>query len=281
MNHPLDRSGIDNAWCKGCGNFGILKLLKEVLTELEIDAKQTVIVSGIGQAAKTPYYIDTHMFCGLHGRALPVSTALKVSNPSLTVIAEGGDGDMYGEGGNHFMHTIRRNPNIVHIVHNNMVYGLTKGQASPTSQKGFKTPVQINGVSNEPLNPISVALALKASFVSRVNIGNYAHAKKILKEAFLHKGYALVDIFQPCVVFNKVNTYKWFNANTYELDSNYNSSDLPAAMHKALENDPIPIGIFYQSASLTFEEHLRGNDKNALISLTHDLKKLQTLFEMY
>jgi 2-oxoglutarate ferredoxin oxidoreductase subunit beta len=281
MKHPLDRPGTKPAWCPGCGNFGILKLLEEVLTELEFDPKQTVIVSGIGQASKTPYYIDTHMFCGLHGRALPVATALKASNPALTVIAEGGDGDMYGEGGNHFMHTIRRNPNIVQIVHNNMVYGLTKGQASPTSQKGFQTPVQVKGVSNEPFNPISVALALKAGFVSRVNIGNHAHAKAVLKEAFLHKGYALIDIFQPCVVFNKINTYQWFKANTYELESSYKSNDLSSAMIKALENDPIPIGIIYQDERTTFEEHLRGDETHALFTLTHDINKLQELFEAY
>lgn len=281
MKHPLDRANINNAWCPGCGNFGILKLLEDVLTELDLDPKNTVIISGIGQASKTPYYIDTHMFCGLHGRALPVATAIKLSNPSLNVIAEGGDGDMYGEGGNHFMHTIRRNPDIVHIVHNNMVYGLTKGQASPTSQKGFETPVQVKGVSSEPFNPISIALALTAGFVSRVNIGNYAHAKTVLKEAFLHKGYALVDIFQPCVVFNKVNTYKWFRDNTYELENTYQTNSLPSAMKKALENDPIPIGIFYQSERTTFEDHIRGNEKNALFSLTHDMKKLQKLFEMY
>ena len=281
MKHPLDRPGSTPAWCPGCGNFGILKLLEEVLTELEFDPKHTVIVSGIGQASKTPYYIDTHMFSGLHGRALPVATTLKASDPSLNVIAEGGDGDMYGEGGNHFMHTIRRNPNIVHIVHNNMVYGLTKGQASPTSQKGYQTPVQVDGVTSEPFNPISVALALRAGFVSRVNIGNYAHAKMVLKEAFLHKGYALVDIFQPCVVFNKVNTYKWFKDNTYELESDYDSSNLPSAMIKALDNDHIPIGIFYQAESTTFEDHIRGNEKSALFSLTHDIEKMQKLFESY
>ncbi len=281
MKHPLDRTNTDNAWCPGCGNFGILKLLEEVLTELELDPKNTVIVSGIGQAAKTPYYIDTHMFCGLHGRALPVATALKASNPTLNVIAEGGDGDMYGEGGNHFIHTIRRNPNIVHIIHNNMVYGLTKGQASPTSPKGFETPVQIKGVTNEPFNPISVALALKAGFVSRVNIGNYAHAKTVLKEAFLYKGYALVDVFQPCVVFNKVNTYKWFKANTIELENSYDQSDLFLAMQKALENDPIPIGIFYKDEGITFEENLRGKDQRPLVTVSHDMQKLHELFDGY
>jgi len=281
MKHPLDRPDTKPAWCPGCGNFGILKLLEEVLTELDLNPKNTVIVSGIGQASKTPYYIDTHMFGGLHGRALPVSTALKASNPSLNVIAEGGDGDMYGEGGNHFIHTIRRNPDIVHIVHNNMVYGLTKGQASPTSQKGFKTPVQVKGVTSEPFNPISVALALKAGFVSRVNIGNYAHAKMVLKEAFLHKGYALIDVFQPCVVFNKTNTYKWFKDNTYELESSHDRSNLTSAMIKALEYDPIPIGIFYQTEGITFEEQLRGDEKKALFSLTHDIQKIQEMFEEY
>lgn len=281
MKHPLARTEVDNAWCPGCGNFGILKLLEEVLSELELDPKQTVIVSGIGQAAKTPYYIDTHMFCGLHGRALPVATTLKASNPGLHVIAEGGDGDMYGEGGNHFMHTVRRNPDIVHIVHNNMVYGLTKGQASPTSQKGFQTPVQADGVTNEPFNPVSVALALKAGFVSRVSIGNRDHARKVLKEAFLHKGYALVDIFQPCVVFNKVNTYQWFKDNTYELESKHDTSDLPAAMYKALENDPIPIGIFYRSEFPTFEKNVRADEKSALYEMSHDLHRVQALFEEY
>jgi len=281
MNYPLDRPNTKKAWCPGCGNFGILKLLEEVLIELKLDPKNTVIISGIGQAAKTPYYVDTNMFSGLHGRALPVATAIKASNPTLNVIAEGGDGDMYGEGGNHFIHTIRRNPNIVHIVHNNMVYGLTKGQASPTSQKGFESKVQVKGVSSEPLNPISLALALKASFVSRVNIGNQSHAKEVLKEAFLHKGYALVDIFQPCVVFNKVNTYQWFKANTYELESSYDSSDLPAAMTKALENDPIPIGIFYRKMYMTFEDHLRNDENKALFRHTHDLNMIQKLFNNY
>jgi len=281
MNHPLERPNINNAWCPGCGNFGILKLLEEVITELELDPKNSVIISGIGQGSKTPYYINTHMFGGLHGRALPVATTIKTSNPSLNVIAEGGDGDMYGEGGNHFMHTIRRNPDIVHIVHNNMVYGLTKGQASPTSQKGFETPVQTKGVTSEPFNPIAVALSLGASFVSRVSIGNYAHAKTVLKEAFLHKGYALIDIFQPCVVFNKVNTYQWFNENTYELESTHDTGNLSTAIQKSLEKVPLPLGVFYQAEHTTFEAHLRGEDKSPLYSHTHKINHIQELFEKY
>ncbi len=282
MSHLFDRENVDVAWCPGCGNFGILKLIKEVLEELEVEKKNTVIVSGIGQAAKAPYYVDVNMFGVLHGRAVPVATALKVANPQLNVIAEGGDGDMYGEGGNHFIHAIRRNVNIVHIVHNNMVYGLTKGQASPTSQKGFETKVQVNGVTNEPFNPLAVALSLKAGFVSRVSIADAAHAKDVLKAAFEHHGYALVDIFQPCVTFNKTNTYHWFKENTYFLNGNYDNSDFSAALGKAFEMMPMPLGVLYQDKEqrTTLEENIRKSGE-PLYNTKHDISKIQELFESY
>lgn len=281
MNRPFERENVDIAWCPGCGNFGILKLIKEVLDELQAERGSTVIVSGIGQAAKTPYYIDVNMFGVLHGRALPVATAIKAANPGLTVIAEGGDGDMYGEGGNHFLHAVRRNVNIVHIVHNNMVYGLTKGQASPTSQIGFTTKVQVDGVGSEPFNPLAVALALKAGFVSRVNIGNAAHAKEVLKAAFLHPGYALVDILQPCVTFNKINTYHWFRENSYPLDASHDTGNIGAAMQKALEPMPMPLGVFYQNRGSTFEQRIRRGDTKPLYATRHDRMQLQDLFEKY
>ncbi|WP_345991798.1 thiamine pyrophosphate-dependent enzyme [Sulfurimonas sp. HSL-1716] len=282
MSHLFDRENVDVAWCPGCGNFGILKLIKEVLEELQADKTNTVIVSGIGQAAKAPYYVDANMFGVLHGRAVPVATAIKVANPHLNVVAEGGDGDMYGEGGNHFIHAVRRNVDIVHIVHNNMVYGLTKGQASPTSQKGFETKVQVNGVVNEPFNPLAVALSLRAGFVSRVSIGNAVHAKEVLKAAFKHHGYALVDIFQPCVTFNKTNTYHWFKDNTYALDENYDSSDFNAALGKAFETMPMPLGVIYQNKNggATLEESIRKED-TPLYTAMHDTVKIQELFERY
>ncbi|MFT5659617.1 MAG: 2-oxoglutarate ferredoxin oxidoreductase subunit beta [Sulfurimonas sp.] len=281
MSNSFNRENVDVAWCPGCGNFGILKLVTEILAELEADKGSTVIVSGIGQAAKTPYYIDVNMFGVLHGRALPVATALKAANPQLTVIAEGGDGDMYGEGGNHFLHAIRRNVNIVHIVHNNMVYGLTKGQASPTSQKGFTSKVQVDGVGSEPFNPLSVALALKAGFVSRVNIGDIKHAKEILKAAFLHPGYALIDILQPCVVFNKTNTYKWFKDNSYILEDSHDSSNLSAAIQKVLEGTPMPLGIIYKNINSTFEQRVRFGSMEPLYAHHHDLAKIQEQFDSY
>jgi 2-oxoglutarate ferredoxin oxidoreductase subunit beta len=276
-----DKENIDIAWCPGCGNYSILNIVKLALADLKIDPKNLVVVSGIGQAPKTPHYFNTNMFDGLHGRALPPATAVKACNPELTVIAEGGDGDMYGEGGNHFIHTIRRNPDIAHLVHNNMVYGLTKGQASPTSPLGFKTPIQIDGVINEPFNPISVAIALDASFVARAFAGDVEQTKELVKRAILHKGYALVDIFQPCVTFNKQNTYKWFKEHTYYLDSSYDPADRAAAFAKAFETERMPLGVIWTSPGKpTFEDQqfVYKNDKAPLVKRGDvDLKKVEKL----
>jgi len=277
----LEDKNIDLAWCPGCGNFGILQALKRALTELKIKPESLVLVSGIGQAAKTPQYFKTNMFNGLHGRALPVATAIKACNPELTVIAEGGDGDMYGEGGNHFLHAIRRNPNLTNIVHNNMVYGLTKGQASPTSQPGFKTPVQVNGVFLEPFNPLAVAIALNASFVARVFIGDEEQTVEILKEAIKHKGYALVDIFQPCVSFNKLNTYPWFKEKTFYLKK-HDPYDRLAAFEQAVKTEKLPLGIFYKHpGKKTFEEGIKAYevDKTPIINRMPDRKKLEKLIK--
>jgi 2-oxoglutarate ferredoxin oxidoreductase subunit beta len=252
----------DIAWCPGCGNFPILNILKTALADLGYSSDQVVLVSGIGQAAKTPHYVKTHVFNGLHGRSLPAATAIKIANPKLKVIAESGDGDTYGEGGNHFMHTIRRNPGIVNIVHNNMIYGLTKGQASPTSQKGLQTPVQVNGVVMEPFNPIAVAISLGASFVARANAGNVAEAIEIFKQALQWQhGYALIDVFQPCVVFNKINTYQWFSGNTYLLDDSHDPTDRMKAMELAFVTDKMPLGIIYQNPEReAYETLVRSSD---------------------
>ncbi|HZF70746.1 thiamine pyrophosphate-dependent enzyme [Sulfuricurvum sp.] len=285
MNTRFDRIVDDNAWCPGCGNFSILAHLKEALDEMGLDPLQSAVVSGIGQAAKTPQYMSVHMFNGLHGRALPVAQGLKVANPSLTVIAEGGDGDMYGEGGNHFMAAIRRNADIINIVHNNMVYGLTKGQASPTSQRGFKTPVQTEGVHVEPFNPIATAISLDASLVIRTFSGNKEHCKKMLKIAIEHKGYVLIDIFQPCVTFNKTNTFKWFKENVYELPDDYDPTDKVKAFEKALESHPFPIGVIYKSPpKAILEDVLREESRlgdKPLYSTTVDYQRLGIEMEKY
>lgn len=267
-------------WCPGCGNFSILKIIKEALDELNIDSKSLVMSSGIGQAAKTPQYINTNYFNGLHGRAIPVAIGIKASNPELIVIAEGGDGDMYGEGGNHFMHAIRRNPDITNIVHNNMVYGLTLGQASPTSRRNFKTNLQVEGVTQEPFNPIAVAISLGASFVARAFSGDIKQMKDIIKKAIQHKGYSLVDIFQPCVSFNKINTFKWYKDNSYYLSDDYDSSDKSEAVKKAFETEKFPLGVIYTNTkNKTFEDNLIAykKDKKPLYKRKVDIKKVQEL----
>ncbi|MFO7868460.1 MAG: thiamine pyrophosphate-dependent enzyme [Bacteroidales bacterium] len=274
---------VDNAWCPGCGNFGVLNSVKKTLSDIDIPAQNVVFSSGIGQAAKLPQYVHTNYFNGLHGRALPVATAIKASNPELLVIAEGGDGDMYGEGGNHFLHTIRRNVDIVHLVHNNMVYGLTKGQASPTSQRGMVTPLQINGVSLEPANPLAVALSYGAGFVARVFSGDTKEMQRIISEAVKYKGYALIDIFPPCVSFNKINTYKWFKENTYYVSDDYDNTSFEQALGKVFEQESLPMGILYKNPKneKSFSEHLVAykNNSKALHERTVDTKKLQTVVD--
>ena len=270
----------DVAWCPGCGNFLILQTLKETLAELEIEPQSLVLVSGIGQAGKLPHYIKCNVFNSLHGRSLPPAVAIKAVNPELTVIDVSGDGCSYGEGGNHFIHNIRRNPDITNIVHNNMVYGLTKGQASPTSRNNFKTNLQVEGVFLEPFNPISIAISLKASFVARAFCMDTDQTKKILKQAIKHKGYALVDIFQPCVSFNKTNTYQWFKDNTYYLEDSHDPYDINQAFKRSMETRELPLGIFYIDPDRkTFEENLDvyWEDKTPIYKRKVNLERLKTL----
>ncbi|HAE61945.1 MAG TPA: 2-oxoacid ferredoxin oxidoreductase [Eubacteriaceae bacterium] len=271
---------IDIAWCPGCGNFPIRESIIEALKELKVDPVNVVMTSGIGQAAKMPQYINLNYFNGLHGRGLPVAVAVKAANPELTVIAEGGDGDMYGEGGNHFIHNIRRNPDIAHIVHNNMVYGLTKGQASPTSKREFTTPIQVSGVVNEPFNPLAVAIVLGATFVARVFSADKDMVKETIKAAINHRGYALVDIFHPCVSFNKVNNYSWYKNNTYYLDEEHDKKDMEAALKIALETEKHALGILYQKEGKpTFEDlsNVYAKDKTPVIKRIRDLNKVNDL----
>lgn len=245
------------AWCPGCGNFAIRKALTETLSELGKRNEEVVMVSGIGQAAKMPQYVQSHFFNGLHGRGLPPATAIKAVNPGLTVIAEGGDGDMYGEGGNHLLHAIRRNPDITLFVHDNMVYGLTKGQASPTTRPGMVTPIQVDGVFEKPVNPMALAIAMDAPFVARALSTDIPALKAVMKEAILFEGFAIVDIFHPCVSFNKLNTAAWFKENTYTLGPEHDPSDRAAAFAKALEEMPFPLGVLYRTSSrVPFEKNL-------------------------
>ncbi|SSC14040.1 2-oxoacid:acceptor oxidoreductase, beta subunit, pyruvate/2-ketoisovalerate family [Mesotoga infera] len=237
------------AWCPGCGNFPLRKNLIETLDELKVPKELFVMVSGIGQAAKMPHYLELNFFNGLHGRSLPVAFAIKAVNPRLTVVAESGDGDMYGEGGNHFIHGIRRNIDITVLIHDNQIYGLTKGQGSPTTQKGQVTSSQLQGVINEPLNPLALTIAMDAAFVGRTFIGDSEHFKRVVAAAIRHRGFSVVDIMQPCVTFNKVNTFKYYKDRLYDVkeeNPSYDPGDKAKAFEKSLEwGERIPMGIIY------------------------------------
>lgn len=273
---------VDIAWCPGCGNFGLRGIVAEVYADLGLKKEELCMVSGIGQAGKSPQYYNTSYFNGLHGRALPAAAAIKMVNPKLKVVVESGDGDIYGEGGNHFLHNIRRNVDITVIVHDNMVYGLTKGQASPTSQLGQKTPIQVDGVFEEPLNPLAVAISLGSTFVAKSSVHEKELTKELIKQAIQHDGFALVDVFQACVSFNKVNTYQWFKDNTYVLGDDYDPANKVKAFEKSLERGPFPLGLIYKSDSRkSYNKNipLFENDSTPLYRRKRDIRVVRKLME--
>ncbi len=237
-----------NTWCPGCGNFGILMAFKKALIEVGIEREEAVIVSGIGCHGKMVNYVNINGFHGIHGRVLPLATGIKLVNPRLNVIGFAGDADQYNEGWGHFAHTIRQNIDMTLIVHNNMVLGLTTGQATSTSQQGFKSKSTPFGVIPPMLNPIAHALVSNGTFVARGFSGDMIHLKSLIVEAIKHRGFAFIDVFQPCVTFNYLNTYDWFGQRVYKLEEeNYNVTDHKRAIEKSFEwGDRIPIGIFYK-----------------------------------
>jgi 2-oxoglutarate ferredoxin oxidoreductase subunit beta len=227
------------------------------MVELGIEPHQVTMVSGIGQASKLPHYTKCNTFNGLHGRTLPVATGLRLANHEMLTIAVAGDGDCYGEGGNHLLHAMRRNINVKLFVHNNQIYGLTKGQASPTTGEGTVTKNMPFGVLSEQLNPLALAVALDCGFAARSFAGDVTHLKGIMKEAVRHKGFALVDILQPCVTFNKTNTYDWYKQRVYPLEPGYDPENRSAAFTRALEwGDRIPLGVLYRNRRPPYEDRV-------------------------
>jgi 2-oxoglutarate ferredoxin oxidoreductase subunit beta len=277
-----DYGQYETAWCPGCGNFSILDAVKRGLVASELEPHQVLFVSGIGQAAKAPHYLNTNVFNGLHGRALPVASGAKLANPNLKVIVESGDGCNYGEGGNHFLAAIRRNIDLTLIVHDNQVYGLTKGQASPTTMEGFVTKAQPEGVASAPFNPIAVAVAMQASFVARGFSGMIEHLAGLIEKAIAHEGFALIDVLQPCVSFNKVNTFAWYKKRCYTLPDEYDPSDWQAAMQTAVEwGDKIPLGIIYRNQRTSFEKRFSVLQRGPLVGQDTDLGELKKILEKF
>jgi 2-oxoglutarate/2-oxoacid ferredoxin oxidoreductase subunit beta len=263
-------SDVKPTWCPGCGDFGILAALKQALVQRDIAPHQALIVTGIGCGSKLPDYATVNGFLTLHGRPLPVATGARLANHGLKVITVHGDGDGLGLGMGHFIHTARRNLNIVDILQNNQIYGLTKGQYSPTSDRGFVTSTSPEGAIEMAANPLALALTAGATFVARGFAGDVKGLAALIAQALEHEGYALVDVLQPCVTFNRKNTYDWYRERVYDLqEADYDPGDRVAAFEKALEwGDRIPTGILYQSRLPTYEEQVPGLHAGPLATRT-------------
>jgi len=278
-----DFAGLKPAWCPGCGNFGILRAVNKALVELNLKPHQVLMVSGIGQAGKLPHYSRANVFNSLHGRSLPVAIGAKLANPELTVIAIGGDGDGYGEGGNHFLHALRRNHDITYLVHDNQIYGLTKGQASPTSDKGFVTSTTPEGAISA-LNPVGVAITGGGSFVARAFAGDVDHLSAIIQQGIQHKGFSFIDILQPCVSFNHKNTFQWYRERVYKLqdEDGYDPTDKRQVRAKAEEwGERIPLGIIYREDRVAFEERQPALRKGPLVRQAVEPARAKALVEEF
>src|SRR5919198_1784370 len=246
------RGRIHPDWCPGCGDFSVLAALQTALFELQVQPNQACVISGIGCSSNLPGYVNTYGMHTLHGRALAVATGVRLGNHELKVICTGGDGDGYGIGGNHFVHTMRRNVDLTYIVMDNQIYGLTTGQISPTSIKGMKTKSTPFGSVENPINPIPLAIAAGATYVARGYTGQIKHLVELIKGGMTHKGFALIDCFSPCVTFNRDNTHDFFKQRTYKLEEQgHDPSDFQAAMEQGYRwGDGIPIGLFWKRDDL-------------------------------
>lgn len=248
---------VDPDWCPGCGDFGVLKSVRSAAAKLSIAPKDLLIVSGIGCSSNLPGYVHAYGVHSLHGRAVPVATGARLANTDLNVVITGGDGDGYGIGLGHFIHAMRRNLNLTYVVMNNQIYGLTTGQASPTTMKEMRTKSTPEGNLEIPINPIALALVSGATYVGRAFSGDPKHMTQSIADAISHKGFSLVDVFSPCVTFNKVNTYPWFRKRVYKLEneSDYDISSVSDALQRSMEwGDRIPIGCFYRDQQPTYED---------------------------
>ena len=278
MNNEF-RTQAKIIWCQGCGNFGILTALENAFKKLGLSPNQIAAVYGIGCHSHMANYLKVYNFEGIHGRALPIASGIKIANKKLKVISIVGDGDQLGEGANHLVHASKRNSDITCLIHNNQIYSLTVGQASPTSEKGIKTKTTPQGVVDQQLNPLALAIASGATFVARSFAGDIPYLTEVLVQAINHKGFSLVDILQPCISLNHINTFTWYRERIYKLEeTKYSPNDKNLAFAKSLEwGEKIPIGVFYREQRLTLEDQLLNKDivltDQALDVLIKDLLK--------
>jgi 2-oxoglutarate ferredoxin oxidoreductase subunit beta len=271
-------------WCPGCGDYGVLAALKQALAELGLQPKNVAFVSGIGCSGKISGYLHSYAFHGVHGRALPAATAVKLANRDLTVIAAGGDGDGYAIGAGHFVHAVRRNPNMTYIVMDNQTYGLTKGQSSPTSAVGYITGTSPTGNPDAPVNGLALALAAGGTFLARGFSSQPKAMVQMIKEAVLHPGFSIVEVMSPCVTFNKVNTYQWFKENVYDVGEieGYDQTNRSKAFETLTMQGKIPLGIFYRENRPTLDEIvLKDTAPVAGLKIDTDLQQFASIQNAY
>lgn len=280
MSETNSFSGYNPTWCPGCGDWGIGACIKNALAQLGHNPSSIGIVFGIGCSGNMNDFLNAYALHSLHGRALPNAIGMKLANHEMPIIAIVGDGDCYGEGGNHFMHACRGNHDITVVVHDNSVYGLTTGQAAPTAQKGFKSKSTPEGIIEVSLNPLSLALTQGATFTAQGFAGAVPQLIELIKAGIQHEGFSLVNVLQPCVTFNKINTYEYYREKSYNLALDYDPTNFEQALTKAIEPtsyEKFPLGILYQSSRPTFTQSLPQLKESALVKRGR-YEKLRELF---
>lgn len=269
-------------WCPGCGDFGIIKAMQMAATNLGLEPHQIALVGGIGCSGKITDYFRSYGFHGVHGRILPLALGIKLANRDLTVIAAGGDGDGYSIGGNHFLHAIRRNVDMTYIVFDNQVYGLTKGQSSPTAGEGYKAKGNVYEVAEQPMRPLGTALAMGIPFLAQGFSGDVKQLTRLIEAAIRHKGFALLNVFTPCVTYNAVNTYEFYKAHLVNLDEDeaYDPTDHGMAAEVALDTSKVYSGLLYQAEKPTYEDRLPEFPDRPIVAegLTQDRPDWKAVF---
>jgi 2-oxoglutarate/2-oxoacid ferredoxin oxidoreductase subunit beta len=258
--HTIDeyKSSAKPTWCPGCGDFGVLNAVYNSLKVKGYNTEDVVVISGIGCSSRFPFFVNAYGFHGVHGRAIPIATGVKVANPDLKVLVVGGDGDAFAIGGGHFVHGMRRNVDVTYVIMDNEIYGLTKGQTSPTSNVGFITKSSPKGSVDQPLNPLALALISGATFVARGFAGKPKELADLIVQGINHPGMALIDVYSPCPTFNEVNTFKFFRDTTKAIPATHSTCDRAAAIELALQDDPLYLGLFYQATeSESFDRRVR------------------------
>jgi 2-oxoglutarate/2-oxoacid ferredoxin oxidoreductase subunit beta len=272
-------------WCPGCGNFDLLECVKLALTELDLQPHNVMLSAGIGQASKLGFSLNTNMFNGLHGRSLPLALGMHMANHEAPILVIAGDGCLYAEGGNHFLHNLRRNLNVTILASDNRVYGLTKGQASPTASMDYVTKIHPDGVGNQPFLPSAVALVAGATFVAKAFTGKKEQIVDLLKRAIQHRGTSVLDIMSPCISFNKVNTFKWYKDNATDLPVGHDPGNIDTALSLAMHghDGKIPTGLYYQVDRPVFGDHrsAMSGEPIAKRTLSHRPEQVAELFEKY